>query len=316
MFNVFADLTETNNLVEEAVGVAPEVFLRLIKRVATLMAKEQGRVGSVRVQGKLVHLAPSGEATIIGDLHGDLKSLAFILKDSGFLEKIRKGENVHLIFLGDYGDRGPASPEVYYIAVRLKKRFPEKVILMRGNHEGPEDLLPTPHDLPTQLKRKYGEAAGTKIYAELRKLFNHLYNAVLIDKRYVLIHGGIPSKAQSLRDLAYAHKKHPKETHLEEMLWSDPEEELEGTRPSPRGAGKLFGPDITKKQLRLLDVKVLIRGHEAWQEGFKTNHGGKILTLFSTNRPPYTNKHAAYLQLNLSKKVKNAKQLEQHIRQF
>jgi diadenosine tetraphosphatase ApaH/serine/threonine PP2A family protein phosphatase len=315
-FKVSKNFAKVNDFVNQAATADPKDFSGLIKRVIALLKKKQKAAKSMLVDGRLVHLAPSGQVTIIGDLHGDLESLTYILKDSGFLKKNRKHENVYLIFLGDYGDRGKASPEVYHVVLKLKELFPEKVILMRGNHEGPEDLIPIPHDLPTQLAEKYGEEAGAKIYAELRELFNYLYCAVFVDERSVLIHGGLPSNASSLRDLAYAHKKHPKESHLEEMLWSDPEEGLKGVQPSPRGAGKLFGIDVTDKLLQMLGVKVLIRGHESCGKGFKINHKGRILTLFSTNKPPYSNKYGAYLQLNLAEKITDAEQLKQHIKQF
>jgi protein phosphatase len=313
---VLDGLAEAADLVHDAIGVQSEVLSGLVKRVTTLMMKEEGCVGSLRVQGRLVHLPSLGEATIVGDLHGDLESLAYILEDSAFLQRVRRGENVYLIFLGDYGDRGSASPEVYYVVLRLKELFHEKVILIRGNHEGPEDQLATPYDLPIQLKRKYGHEAGARIHVELRKLFSSFHCAVLVHERAVLIHGGVPSEASSLEDLAYAPNKHPQESHLEEMLWNDPEEELKGVRPSPRGLGKLFGTDVTVKLLNMLNVKALIRGHESCQEGFKTNHEGRILTIFSTNKEPYDNRHGAYLQLDLSDKIENGEQLKKHVRQF
>ena len=268
------------------------------------------------IEGRLVSLAPLGEAAIVGDLHGDLVSLIKILENSRFLKKAQKGENFKLIFLGDYGDRGLASPEVYYVVLKLKQLFPDSVFLMRGNHEGPEDLLPYPYDLPFQLKLKYGEHAGDRIHAVLRRLFDLLYTAIVIEERAVLIHGGVPSETESISDLAYAHMNHPTETHLEEMLWSDPREELKGTLPSPRGAGKLFGPDVTEKLLKLLGVKLLIRGHESCEEGFKINHNGKVLTLFSTNKLPYSNERAAYLQLTFSERAESAYQLVKNIKQF
>jgi len=97
---------------------------------------------------------------------------------------------------------------------------------------------------------------------------------------------------------------------LEEILWSDPEEGIIGTYPSPRGAGKLFGEDVTAKFLRMLNVKVLIRGHEPSEAGYKINHHGKILTLFSRKGEPYFNNQAAYLQLDLTAKVGSAYQLK------
>ena len=290
-------------------------FLDLIEEVNTTLDGESGRVGSLRITGKLVNIPPAGELVVIGDLHGDLKCLEYILKDSAFLEKAEQGDSVFMVFLGDYGDRGAHSPEVYYIALRLKATYPEQVILMRGNHEGPDDLLAYPHDLPTHLHRKFGEGASV-VYNRLRRLFGSLYIAVLVQDRYILLHGGVPSQASTIEDLAYAHVEHPAERHLEAILWSDPHDGIRGVRPSPRGAGELFGEDVTDEFLRMLGVRVLIRGHEPSDEGFKMNHGGKVLTLFSRKGPPYNNAHGAYLRLNLSEAVESASQLTRHIHKF
>jgi protein phosphatase len=199
--------------------------------------------------------------------------------------------------------------------LKLKEMFPEHVILMRGNHEGPPDLLAYPHDLPLQLKNKFGNK-GSDAYLKLRELFNHLYTGVLIEDRIVLLHGGAPSQANTVDDIAYAHEKHPRESHLEEILWNDPWEGIKGTIASPRGAGRLFGEDVTRKLLKMLNVKVLIRGHESCVDGYKSIHRGTVLTLFSRKGAPYNNKYGAYLHLDISQKVKTPKQLLQGIHKF
>lgn len=309
------NVKNSSNLINMALRVDSNEFFQLIECTFKRLAGEKGRVGNLQITGRLVKVPPVGKAIIVGDIHGDLESLAYILKNSRFVEKTRKDENLFLIFLGDYGDRGIYSPEVYYVVLKLKEMFYQNVVLMRGNHEGPDDLLAYPHDLPLHLHRKFGEDASD-IYIKLRKLFNYLHNAVLIEKRYILLHGGVPSKASNIDDLAYAHEKHPHESHLEEILWSDPREGIRGIYASPRGAGRFFGEDVTNKFLRMLKVKALIRGHEPSEDGFKTNHGGKILTLFSRKGSPYYNNHGAYLQLDLSKMAENVKQIKQHILKF
>ena len=309
------NVKDLETLTDMAVKISPNEFIRLVKDTVQLLAKERGRVGNLRIVGRLAHVPPRGELTVVGDLHGDLESLVHVLGDSGFVEEAHEGKDSYLVFLGDYGDRGLSSPEVYYVILKLMELFPENVVLMRGNHEGPEDLLAYPHDLPINLQRKFGES-GSGIYRKLRQLFDYLYNAVLVDERYIMIHGGVPSRASTIEDIAYAHEKHPRESHLEEILWSDPEEGIKGTYPSPRGAGRLFGEDVTERFLKMLGVNVLIRGHEPCREGFKINHGGRILTLFSRSGPPYYNDHGAYLRLSLSKPVKDATQLKQFVRTF
>lgn len=304
-----------SSIVKNATQARADEFIQLIETSINQLKSETEHIGSLQVVGRLVRMPMEGEVIIVGDIHGDLDSLVHILRNSGFLERNWKNRDISLIFLGDYGDRGVYSAEVYYIILKLKEQFPENVILMRGNHEGPDDLIASPHDLPSQLQKKFGKS-GLEAYTKVRELFNYLYNAILISERYIILHGGIPSQARTIGDLANAHKTHPKETHLEEILWSDPNDEIKGTYPSPRGAGKLFGEDVTEKFLKMLDVKVLIRGHEPSENGFKINHHNRVLTLFSRKGAPYYNSYGAYLQIDISKRVESTAQLMPHIRKF
>jgi len=298
-----------------ALEVKSAEYINLLEGSTRLLAAERGRIEAFNIEGRLVEVKPSGRAIAIGDVHGDLESLIHILKTSRFMEMAAQDKEVFLFFLGDYGDRGPYSPEVYYVILKLKQLFPQKIVLMRGNHEGPGDLLPYPHDLPENLQKRFGEE-GPAVYSKIRELFPHLYNALVVQGLCVMIHGGVPSQASSIEDLMFAHAKHPKEPHLEEMLWSDPTDEGNGVYPSPRGAGNLFGENVTKKFLNMLNVKVFIRGHEPAGQGFKIDHNGKILTLFSRKGPPYFNSSAAYLEFDLSLKPENASKLLPYIHQF
>jgi hypothetical protein len=298
-----------------ATKASAEEFLRLVGNVSRQVANEKGRIGNLKITGRLVEAAPVGEAIVVGDLHGDLKSLVHILEDSKFLGKARSGSDVLLVFLGDYGDRGTHSPEVYYVVLKLKAMFPERVILMRGNHEGPPDLIAYPHDLPVQMKNRFREK-GSEAYLKVQDLYDHLYTGVIIKERIVLLHGGAPSQATTVNDIAYAHETHPRERHLEEILWNDPWEGIKGTIASPRGAGRLFGEDITSKLLKMLSVKALIRGHQSCPNGYKSMHDGRVLTLFSRKGPPYNNRYGAYLHLDISQKVEKPKQLIEGIHRF
>ncbi len=304
-----------SRIIQEASEVRCQAFTKLIEKAARLLCKEDGKVGRQDISGRLIRLKPSGEALVIGDLHGDLESLVDILKQSGFIRTLDQAEDAFLIFLGDYGDRGSFSVEVYYTALSLKLLFPRQVILLRGNHEGPEDLTAQPNDLPEQFKVRFGKN-WTKAYAALHKLFACMYNAVLVEERYLLIHGGLPLNAHRIKDLAYAHNMHPQQDLLEDMLWSDPSEIVRETCASPRGAGRLFSANATDKVLERFHVKILIRGHEPCTEGFKIDHNAKILTLFSRKGPPYFNAYGAYLDVDLREKPENAEQLVQYVHRF
>ncbi|MCD6232219.1 serine/threonine protein phosphatase [Candidatus Aerophobetes bacterium] len=305
---------ELRELIREASITEVNNTINLIKRVNRILIeeREKGKIGEKIIEGGLVHLPPLRKAIIIGDLHGDFNSLTFILGDSSFLRKVKE-EKVYLVFLGDYGDRGEKSPEVYYTILTLKSIFREEVILLRGNHEGPEDLRVQPHDLPYFLREKYGER-WREVYQSLRELFNYLPHSLIVEGRYLVLHGGPPENISSVQDIAYAHQKHPEKKYLEEILWSDPGEE-EMSFPSPRGAGRIFGRKVTEKVLKRLGVKVLIRSHQPCQ-GISLSQEGKVITLFSRKGPPYYNSKAAYLEINLSEMIEKAYELEERAHIF
>lgn len=307
--------TRIVGIVKDALEIQCEAFAQLARDTTQLLCGENGRVGNLSIDGRLVKINPSGQALVIGDLHGDLESLIDILRKSDYLKELDGSQNAYLVFLGDYGDRGAFSAEVYCTIMILKTLFPRQVVLMRGNHEGPHDLMAEPHDLPAQFQKRFGENWHSA-YAAIRNLFDCLYTCVLVEGRYLLVHGGLPQQLDTLEELAYAHKMHPRNSLLEDMLWSDPVETVEETYASPRGAGRLFGQSVTDRMLAKLGVKVLIRSHESCPDGFKVNHGGKVLTVFSRKGSPYFNPYGVYLEVELSGEVENANQLIPYVHQF
>jgi hypothetical protein len=82
---------------------------------------------------------PSTRLFVHGDLHGDIHSLIAyldLLQRDGHLTGFRlTSTESRLLFLGDYTDRGRYGVEVMYTLMRLKLANPERVLLVRGNHE-------------------------------------------------------------------------------------------------------------------------------------------------------------------------------------
>jgi protein phosphatase len=276
------------------------------ERLSHLIGKVMAQLEEERIKasGGTVILPSQGKAIIVGDIHGDINSLYTLLKETRFIERTEKGEDLKLIFLGDYGDRGQYSPEVFYVVFYLKQTKPERVFLLRGNHEGLPLIPFSPHDVPIQLQLKYGEH-WNDIYNAILKLFSNLPHCLIIENKYLLLHGGAPNEIASLSDLSLADQLFPLTTHFEEILWNDPKEDIKGVQPSIRGLGKFFGEDVTSKVLEITKTRTLIRSHESC-DGVSVNHSGKVLTLFSRNGTPYLNDKRAYLELDLSLEPKDA----------
>lgn len=108
------------------------------------------------------------------DLHGGLRSLIKdleALQKQGLLDENYKCKpGTHLVFLGDYCDRGEYGTEILELLMRLREENPKQVHLIRGNHEytainkdhGKED-----ESLQTLLKDKEGENLLESFYETL-----------------------------------------------------------------------------------------------------------------------------------------------------
>ncbi len=113
---------------------------------------------------------------IQGDIHGSVHSLLRNLDRvcaNGYLnDDFKLSDNVYMVFLGDYGDRGRYSVEVLYTLFRLKAVNPDKVILLAGNHE--DVAMAHAYGLVPELAMKYGVALSEFFLKALGGFFEHL----------------------------------------------------------------------------------------------------------------------------------------------
>ncbi|MAZ03148.1 MAG: hypothetical protein CMN56_08420 [Sneathiella sp.] len=112
---------------------------------------------------------PDGQrAYIIGDIHGREDLLTPLLERIDEEEARRESADTHLVFLGDYVDRGPMSSEVIDKLLTLDGSD-KKVVALKGNHEA--SMLSFLQD-PVKGKRwlHYGGDATLRSYGVDLKL--------------------------------------------------------------------------------------------------------------------------------------------------
>jgi protein phosphatase len=243
-----------------------------VEELADLLARVRERA-----PGLVVSL--SGRYTVVGDLHGDYRTLRQVLNDF---------ESPYL-FLGDYVDRGDMGLEVVEEVFRL---FVEgRAVALRGNHESP--IMNVDGGFLDELCEKVGSKCG-EVYAEFERTFARLPLAAVINQEAVALHGGIPLRAgmspATLEDVksVSGDLTIPADPIAFQVLWNDPCEECADYAPSPRGPGAwLFGASVTAAFHRAGGTSVLIRGHTYTPRGCAISHGGTVITVFSSAAPPY-----------------------------
>ena len=281
------------------------------------MERKSVKIRGGRVRNALIELEIPENLVIVGDLHGDLKSLLLILREIKY-ENFLANANNKLVFLGDYADKGNHSIEVLHNIIQLKCRYPDSIILMRGNHEAPIEFPFPDHDLPLDSSEHFGKEKGEMVYKKLLSLFQLFTVVTIVKENLLLVHGGLPTMAsKDTRKLILDKDGNGKQKSvLEELLWNDPRLIQNGTNweVSRRMYGKHFGQEITRSWLEMTRTKVVVRSHEPCR-GFRVDHDGMILTLFSC-KASYQKFEAAYLHLSCQefRSISNAYDLTPHVK--
>lgn len=99
---------------------------------------------------------------------------------------------------------------------------------------------------------------------------------------YFCLHGGLSPSFETLGQIRDADRKVevPHRGGLCDLLWSDPDEK-EGFIDSNRGAGYLFGADISSKFIHTNGLQMICRAHQMVYMGYNWSHEKSVCTIFS-----------------------------------
>jgi len=221
---------------------------------------------------------PQDKVIIIGDLHGNLKSLMRLLQ-------IIKLENPkYIIFLGDIVDRGLYQLECLILVLALKIKDSNKYYLLKGNHE------------TLEVNRNYGffhdflnRFKDPKKFDHVLAIYNALPYCALVNESILCLHGGIPEDFNAINRLGGIKTSEINLIYentaksLLQIIWNDPKSNLKGFTESFRGRDiKFFGEDVFADFMQENKLDYLIRAHEMFPEGYKWFFNERLLSIFSS----------------------------------
>ncbi|KZT38103.1 serine/threonine specific protein phosphatase [Sistotremastrum suecicum HHB10207 ss-3] len=209
--------------------------------------------------------------TICGDVHGQFWDVMELFKVGGMCP------DTSYLFMGDFVDRGFYSVETFLLLLAYKVRYPDRITLIRGNHESRQ--ITQVYGFYDECTRKYGTS---NVWRYCCEVFDYLALGAIVDGRVFCVHGGLSPNLTTIDGIRAIDRKQevPHDGPMCDLLWSDPDD-IQGWGLSPRGAGFLFGSDIVKGFAQNNDIDLIARAHQLAMEGYKLMFDKKIVTVWS-----------------------------------
>uniref|UniRef100_A0A0N4ZXA1 Serine/threonine-protein phosphatase n=1 Tax=Parastrongyloides trichosuri TaxID=131310 RepID=A0A0N4ZXA1_PARTI len=243
---------------------------------ATLIFKNEPILLNIKI--------PNTDLIVLSDVHGSFMDLLEIFVKNG-----APGVKTYLI-LGDYVDKGVDEVFVIIFLFLIKICFPERLYLLRGNHEFLD--LNSRETFPSRCKKILGSFNGYRI---INYAFEFLPLAAIVEDDILCVHGGVSQwmkNRQSISQLERPLKKNKdiiSRLIISDIIWSDvkrddyPKFEGLGFSTSKRGVGFAFNDYGLTTILRDLNVSRLIRGHQPCESGFKVDYDNLCYTVHARN---------------------------------
>ncbi|EDW00886.1 serine/threonine-protein phosphatase alpha-3 isoform [Drosophila grimshawi] len=208
---------------------------------------------------------------VLGDIHGQFGNMLQYFKMSGYPPL------VNYLFLGDYVDRGKQSVETLTLLLAYKLRHPDKIFLLRGNHECAS--LNRIYGFYDECKRRY----SIKLWRCFVDCCNCMPVAAIIEKKIFCCHGGLSPNLFSMDQIQMIQRpcEIPDHGLLCDLLWSDPRPRSVGWCLNDRGVSYTFGADIVASFLKRHDFSLICRAHQVVENGYEFFAKRKLLTIFS-----------------------------------
>lgn len=255
----------------------------LLKDVSKIIYKEKS----------LIKVKPP--VKIIGNLNGNYYDLMRLFETYGNPSDTNLMGDINIytyIFNGDFCDRGSYSLEVILLLFALKVKYPDNIIILRGHHE--DEYVNRKFGLYEECEKRIGDAS---FFAKINVVFDILPFGVLIDNKFLCLHGGIGSSIKNIEDIENIQRpvsvvqevKTNEQQVIIDILYSEYSEDImtiglnEERDVNKYGFIVKYGKERLEKFLSDNSLSLVIASHSLINEGVRIYNNEKLIIVYSSS---------------------------------
>ncbi|ELP86026.1 serine/threonine protein phosphatase PP-X isozyme, putative [Entamoeba invadens IP1] len=211
--------------------------------------------------------------TVCGNIQGQFHDLLNIFSLGGF------PPSTQYLFLGNYVGKGIYNVEVVSLLLLFKLKYPDKIHLIRGNFD--TMMLSQLYGFYDECIRKYG---SPRVWTLFTDVFNYLPVTAVINETMFCVHAGISQHLRTIDQISFCISRNceiTSESLMADLVWSDPNENIEYIASNNKGAGHYFGEKLVDIFCHVNNLNIITRAHQIQMEGFQFVFNKKVVTLWS-----------------------------------
>eukprot|EP00438_Fugacium_kawagutii_P007935 Skav203717 [mRNA] locus=scaffold259:588791:589615:- [translate_table: standard] len=180
------------------------------------------------------------------------------------------------LFLGNYVNRGRRSIETMTLLLLYKKKYPDTIYLLRGQHES--GSISRIYGFFDECKRRF----NVRLWKAFINVFNSMPFGALVQDRVLCLPSGLSPDLKSLDDLRKIERPVdiPDAGLLCDLAWSCFDSGITGWQHPDKAVELIFGPDVVDKFLEENSLERICCSQRVLEEGFELSHGGRLLRVF------------------------------------
>lgn len=208
---------------------------------------------------------------IVGDIHGQYSDLLHMFDFGGH------PPTSNYLFLGDYVDRGKQSLETICLLLAYKVKYPENFFLLRGNHECAS--INRIYGFYDECKRRF----SIRLWKTFTDCFMCLPIAAVVAEKIFCVHGGLSPEHHSMDQIRRIQRPTdvPDSGIICDVLWSDPDQDIDGWGENDRGVSYVFGVKVLRRFLDQHNLDLVCRAHQVVEDGYEFFGTRELVTIFS-----------------------------------